>query len=90
MKEGDVWSVAFSPDGKTIAAGYRVGSGGGVVLWDLADRRRLSDEPLPVQEGVVWSVAFSPDGKTLAAGLRPRRGRRRGAVGPGRPPSPLR
>ena len=26
-------AVAFSPDGKTIAAGY--GGGGGVVLWDL-------------------------------------------------------
>ena len=32
-------SVAFSPDGKTIAAGYGVGAvgdGGGVVLWDVA------------------------------------------------------
>ena len=31
MNEGDVSSVAFSPDGKTIAAGY----GGGVVLCDV-------------------------------------------------------
>ena len=40
VKEGDVWSVAFSPDGKTIAAGYGViGSvRGGVVLWDVAAR----------------------------------------------------
>ncbi len=38
VKEGDVTSVAFSPDGKTIAAGYtgRRGSSGGVVLWDVA------------------------------------------------------
>ena len=76
VKEGDVTSVAFSPDGKTLAAGYGV-DGGGVVLWDVAARRRLADEPLPVKEGVVRSVAFSPDGKTLAAGY----GRQVGGVG---------
>ena len=68
VKEGDVKSVAFSPDGKTIAAGY---SGqrwqGGVVLWDVA-AQTAGDEPLPVKEGKVRSVAFSPDGKTIAAG----------------------
>ena len=78
VKEGDVESMAFSPDGKTLAAGYRgfpVGrgnnarlGGGGVVLWDVAARRRLAQDPLPVKEGYVGSVAFSPDGKTLAAG----------------------
>ena len=47
----------------TAAAG-----GGGVVLWDVAARRRLAEDPLPVKEGDVKSVAFSPDGKTLAAG----------------------
>ena len=36
VKEGDVTSVAFSPDGKTLAAGYGIGGGGGgVVLWDV-------------------------------------------------------
>ena len=48
VKEGDVKSVAFSPDGKTLAAGYGGGGGGGgVVLWDVAARKRLADEPLP-------------------------------------------
>ncbi len=61
--------MAFSPDGKTIAAGYEVTRVGGVVLWDLAARKRLGDEPLPVKEGKVRSVAFSPDGKTIAAGF---------------------
>jgi len=32
VKEGVVQSVAFSPDGKTIAAGY---SSSGVVVWDV-------------------------------------------------------
>jgi WD40 repeat protein len=32
MEEGAVSSVAFSPDGKTLAAGY---GGGGVMLWDV-------------------------------------------------------
>jgi len=66
VAEGDVVSVAFSPDGKTLAAGYD----GGVVLWDVARRERLVDQPLAVAEGGVESIAFSPDGKTLAAGCR--------------------
>ncbi len=67
VTEGWVESVAFSPDGRTIAAGYSAGDGG-VVLWDVAARKRLVDEPLPVTEGCVSSVAFSPDAKTVAAG----------------------
>ena len=66
--EGNVTSVAFSPDGKTLAVGYGAGrSDGGVVLWDVTARRRLADEPLTVKV-IVNSVAFSPDGKTLAVG----------------------
>jgi hypothetical protein len=69
IREGYVSSVAFSRDGKTLAAGYtHFGGGGGVVLWDAAARRRLADEPLPVKEGDVSSVAFGLDGKTLATG----------------------
>ncbi len=70
VQEGSVMSVAFSPDGKTLAAGYYIvrHPSGGVVLWDVAARQRLTNEPLPVKEGNVTDVAFSPDGKTLAAG----------------------
>ena len=71
IEKGDVGGVSFSPDGKTIAAGYSVGlggGGGGVVLWDVAARKRLVDDPLPVTEGGVNCVSFSPDGKTIAAG----------------------
>jgi WD40 repeat protein len=72
VKEGGVKDVAFSPDGRTIAAGYvvfnRDGGYGGVVLWDVAGRKRLADEPLPVKEGRVSGVAFSPDGKIIVGG----------------------
>ena len=70
VKEGNVKSVAFSPDGKTIAAGCSINgsSGGGVVLWDVAGASDWRTKPLPVEEGDVKSVAFSPDGKTIAAG----------------------
>jgi WD40 repeat protein len=64
-----VYSVAFSPNGKTLAAGYAASDGrGGVALWDVAARNRLADEPVVVREGGVRILTFSPDGKTIAAG----------------------
>jgi len=57
-------SVAFSPDGKTIAS---AGSGP-IRLWDLATGKEL--QRIVGHEGILRSVAFSADGKTLvAAGL---------------------
>ena len=73
-----VESVAFSPDGKTLATGSDDGS---VRLWDVASRRQIG-RPLTSQSGEVRSVAFSPDGKTLATGGRRRYG---AAVGRGQP-----
>jgi WD40 repeat protein len=76
VPEGFPTSLAFSPDGRTLAAGFGVHDsahpgltvGGVVVQWDVAARRRRAGDPLPMPEGQVVSLAFSPDGRTLAAG----------------------
>ncbi|WP_345676418.1 WD40 repeat domain-containing serine/threonine protein kinase [Yinghuangia aomiensis] len=54
-------SVAFSPDGKTLAT---IGTAGvDAALWDVAGRKAITD--LASGSGIS-TVAFSPDGKTLA------------------------
>jgi WD40 repeat protein len=62
----DVWSLAFSPDGKTLASGNGDwDKPGQVKLWDAASWKEKAVLP---HTGEVLSVAISPDGKTLAAG----------------------
>ena len=63
--------MAFSPDGRSIVAGGGdFGVRESVVLWHVATRKRLLDEPLGVKGGQVVGAAFSLDGKTFAAGYR--------------------
>src|SRR5262249_23876917 len=61
---GPVNSVAFSPDGRTLASGSADGS---ARLWDLATHQQLGP-PLDADTLPISTVAFSPDGRTLAAG----------------------
>jgi RNA polymerase sigma factor (sigma-70 family) len=57
-----VWSVAYSPDGKTLASGSNDNT---IKLWDIAMGKERAS--LKGHTGTVYSVAFSPDGKTLAS-----------------------
>ncbi len=61
--KGAVLSVAFSPDGTTLASASWDGT---VRLWDTRAGRELST--LRGHSKGVWEVAFSPDGKLMASG----------------------
>jgi WD40 repeat protein len=63
----EVLSVAFSPDGETLASTSPDGS---IILWDMPSGQMLG--PLltssPDVGRPVLSAAFSPDGRSLATG----------------------
>jgi WD40 repeat protein len=61
-----VTAVAFSPDGKQLAAGA---SDQTIRRWDVTTRRPIG-APLTGHTGGVAAVAFSPDGRLLASGGR--------------------
>lgn len=60
---GAVSSLAFSPDGKTLASGSDDMT---IRLWEVASGNSL--HVLQGHADAVLSAAFSPDGKTLASG----------------------
>jgi WD40 repeat protein len=60
-------AVAFSPDGKWLAAGF--GGTSRVRVLNVADQTEVELRDATIPDGGVVSLAFSPDGKWLAAGV---------------------
>ena len=68
--QGNVWNVAFAPNGRTVAS---IGFDGPVRFWDVATGETAADlpaitEPGPWRGSVADSLAYSPDGTMLAIG----------------------
>jgi WD40 repeat protein len=72
----EVYGLAFTPDGETLASGscaevnpdyYYECLRGDIILWDVAAREPRGPA-FSLPSGNVTTLAVSPDGKTLAAG----------------------
>ena len=64
----EVYALAFSPDGKHLAAG---GADNRVRIWEISESAAETTNPLLHSkfghEGTILRLAYSPDGKTLAS-----------------------
>jgi len=87
VKPAVIWAVVFSPNGKTVVAGYGGnGAQGGLVAWEVATGKRLWQ----VDTSWAISVSFAPDSQSIAIAnwkktalrIDARTGRILGEVGP--------
>ena len=67
MIERSARTIAFSPDGRTLASGSWADPDRTVHLWDVSTQERVGGLQSPGLRGVT-AVAFTPDGNTLAVG----------------------
>src|SRR5262249_15800744 len=59
-------SVAFSPDGKQLAAGvFKLEQRAGI--WIGSADTGLKERIIPAHDGIIWCVAFNHDGTRLAS-----------------------
>jgi WD40 repeat protein len=76
--EGNLGSLAFSPDGRLLA---NAGDDGTVTVWEIATARkrcqfighqRVLRQPFSgaISDGAILGLAFSPDGRLLASAGR--------------------
>jgi WD40 repeat protein len=66
-------SIAFSADGKSVAAA--VASQNTITVWDVAsgeERWQRQAHPLGHNQGWIYALTFTPDGKTLFSGSQDR------------------
>jgi RNA polymerase sigma factor (sigma-70 family) len=62
------WSVAISPDGKSVAGFGAISPTYTIHQWDIATGARLREFPFEGELDGLMTLAFSPDGKRLVSG----------------------
>jgi WD40 repeat protein len=65
-RKNGVWSMAMSPNGKTIATGSGSGDNNTVVLWDVETRKVISK--WTGHTDLVCALCWSADGERVVSG----------------------